>query len=67
MKALRSTFYLQFLLLDVLKTAFQMRHSTHIWTQLGYFFLKSEQFSLILKKRVGEASLPLPPLCARLY
>ena len=36
----RETFW-SFFLLDVLKTAYQIRHVTHRWTQSRYFFPKS--------------------------
>ena len=50
---LRMRSFLEFFLINALKIEFQMRHLTHRWTQSGYFFLKSGQFRLILKK--GQA------------
>ena len=50
---------LEFILLDSLKTAFQMRKLTHRWTQAGRVFPKSGQYFPILKKEHGR--LPSPP------
>ena len=52
--------FLSFFLVDAIKTAFQMRHLTHRWTQSGYFALKSGLF-FDFKKRAGKASPLLAP------
>ena len=41
---------LEFFLLHTFKTAFQMGHLNHRWTQSGYFFLKQGYFFSIFNK-----------------
>ena len=50
---------LKFFLLDAFKSAFQVRHSTHRWTQSGGFSLKPGHFFL---KKGHPRPHPPPPI-----